>query len=236
MKNKIVAYLKLGFMILLVCGLSIFIYKYGSSTLFNPEWLESLPNRLSEYKRFAFVILILVQFVQIVICFLPGEPIQIAASYLYGVIPGYLMSVVGAIIGAIAAFGIARLLGRDAMHYIFTEEKVESYRKLINSGKGMTLVLLIYLIPGIPKDAVAYIAGVSEMRMTPFIILSTIGRSPGMIGSLLMGKFIETGNYAALAILFTIACLTALVCIVKRKALFAFLERFSGGFKGENNG
>jgi uncharacterized membrane protein YdjX (TVP38/TMEM64 family) len=145
---------------------------------------------------------------------------------MYGVIIGYLISIAGAFIGATISFYVVRLLGRNAMHVLFGEEKIENYRRKLNSGKGLMAVLLIYLIPGVPKDLVAYAAGVSEMRYRSYILISTIGRSPGMIGSLLLGYFFSKGNYAAIAVLAVITVVILAVCLVKRRELTAILDRF----------
>jgi uncharacterized membrane protein YdjX (TVP38/TMEM64 family) len=112
------------------------------------------------------------------------------------------------------------------MHVLFGEEKIENYRRKLNSGKGLMAVLLIYLIPGVPKDLVAYAAGVSEMRYRSYILISTIGRSPGMIGSLLLGYFFSKGNYAAIAVLAVITVVILAVCLIKRRELTAILDRF----------
>ena len=85
-------------------------------------------------------------------------------------------------------------------------------------------VLLIYLIPGVPKDLCAYAAGVSDMKLRPFLLVSTIGRSPGMLGSLLFGHFFGKGNYKAIAILAVITVILIIVFIAKRKSIVALLD------------
>jgi uncharacterized membrane protein YdjX (TVP38/TMEM64 family) len=128
-------------------------------------------------------------------------------------------------IGAAIAFFIARLLGRDALHTIFGEERIEDYRRKLNSGKGLLALLMIYLIPGIPKDLAAYAAGISEMRFRYFIILSSIGRIPGMLGSLLTGYFFRNKNYIGIVIVAIIMGAIVIVCLIKRKDLMAMLDR-----------
>lgn len=235
MNSKKTAYLKLAILVISVVLLSLIVIYYGKSTFLDAEWLEDLPQKLNQHKSYAFLILIGLQFLQIVICFVPGEPIQIASSYLYGIIPGFLISIVGAVLGTIAAYKIAEFLGHDALLYIFDKNKIEEYRSKLNSGRAMLIVLIIYLIPGIPKDTVAYVAGISEMKLLPFLILSTVGRSPGMIGSLLMGVFIGNLNYTGLALLFACACLITLVCIIQRRRIIAVLDKLSEKY-GETDG
>lgn len=223
-KKKRFAYIKLFILLFIIIGLPVLLYFTCQDTLFNKEWLANLPDFLRQYKGRAAAVLTGMQILQVIICIVPGQPIQLAASYLFGVIRGYLISVGGAAIGAFIAFYIAKVLGRDALEAMFGKEKVADYHRKLNSGRGLAAVLLIYLIPGVPKDLTAYVAGISDMRIRPFLIVSTIGRSPGMIGSLLTGYFISSKNYAAIGVLAVITVAILIACFVKRKQLIDLLD------------
>lgn len=223
-RRKRIAYIKLAILTFIIVGLPVILFFTCRDTLFNKEWLANLPEFIMQYKCYAAAVLTGIQIMQVIICIIPGQPIQLAASYLFGVLKGYLISIGGAFIGAFIAFYIARALGKDSLEAIFGEEKVNDYHRKLNSGKGLTAVLLIYLIPGVPKDLVAYVAGISDMRLRPFLIVSTIGRSPGMLGSLLTGYFISSRNYAAIGVLAVLTAVILIICFVKRKQLVAMLD------------
>lgn len=225
-KARTAAIIKLLLLAFIIIGVPLILYLNYRDTLFNTAWLKQLPTYLMRYKGAASLVLIGLQVLQVIICIVPGQPIQFAASYMFGVLRGYLISIAGAVIGATVSFYISRVLGSDAMHVLFGEEKIENYRRKLNSGKGLMAVLLIYLIPGVPKDLVSYAAGISEMRFRTFIIVSTIGRSPGMLGSLLLGHFFGKGNYKAIAVLAVITVIILVICAIKRKELVSILDRF----------
>ena len=224
LRKRKLAYLKLALLLFIIIGLPVILFFTCRDTLFNKEWLANLPEFIMQYKGSAAAVLTGMQILQVIICIIPGQPIQLAASYLFGVLKGYLISIGGAVIGAFTAFYIAKVLGKDALETIFGEDKVNDYHRKLNSGKGLTAVLLIYLIPGIPKDLVAYVAGISDMRLRPFLIVSTIGRSPGMLGSLLTGYFISRRNYAAIGILAAVTAVILIICFIRRKQLVAMLD------------
>ena len=222
--KKLSAIIKLSVLALILFGVPAFLYLNCRDTLFNTEWLRHLPELLQHYKGRAAFILAGLQILQVIICIIPGQPIQFAASYMFGILRGYLISITGAVIGAFIAFYISKILGRDAVGVLFGEEKIEDYRRKLNSGKGLMAVLLIYLIPGIPKDLTAYAAGVSNMRIRPFLLVSTIGRSPAMIGSLLFGHFFGTKNYRAIAALAAVTVVLLIVFFIKRKSIVGLLD------------
>lgn len=224
-RKKIIAILKLILLVLIVAGIPAFLYlKYGSG-VFSKDTAYSVIDYLRQNRKIAFLLIIGLQIIQVVICVLPGQPIQFAASYMFGVARGYLFSIIGAVIGTTISFYLAKLLGSEAMHLFFGEEKVKEYQRRLNSGRGLLIAFLIYLIPGVPKDLVSYAAGISEMRFRPFLLAATIGRSPAMLGSLLVGHFFGKQNYTAMIIVTVAVILLLLVCLIKRKELIDFLDR-----------
>ena len=224
-RKKIIAILKLILLVLIVAGIPAFLYlKYGSG-VFSKDTAYSVIDYLRQNRKIALLLIIGLQIIQVVICVLPGQPIQFAASYMFGVARGYLFSIIGAVIGTTISFYLAKLLGSEAMHLFFGEEKVKEYQRRLNSGRGLLIAFLIYLIPGVPKDLVSYAAGISEMRFRPFLLAATIGRSPAMLGSLLVGHFFGKQNYTAMIIVTVAVILLLLVCLIKRKELIDFLDR-----------
>jgi uncharacterized membrane protein YdjX (TVP38/TMEM64 family) len=223
--RKLFAILKLILLAVIIVGIPAFLYlRYGGG-IFSKDTAYRVVDYLKQNSHIAFLLIIGIQIIQVVICFLPGQPIQFAASYMFGVGVGFLLSIIGAIIGTTISFYLAKVLGSDAMHMFFGEEKVRDYQRKLNSGRGLLLAFLIYLIPGIPKDLVSYAAGISEMRFRPFLLVATIGRSPGMLGSLLLGHFFGSRNYTAIAILSAVVAVILLICFVKRDELTGLFDK-----------
>ena len=223
--RKIIAILKLILLVLIIAGIPAFLYmKYGSS-VFSKDSAYRVVEYLKQNSKTAFLLIIGLQIIQVVVCVLPGQPVQFAASYMFGVGRGFLLSLIGAVIGTVISFYIAKALGSDSIHVFFDKNKIEDYQRRLNSGRGLLLAFLIYLIPGIPKDLVSYAAGISEMRFRPFLLVATIGRSPGMLGSLLLGHFFGSQNYKAIIILSVMVAFILIICFIKREKLIGFLDR-----------
>lgn len=223
--RKIAAVIKFALLLLVIAGIPAFLYyKYGTE-LFSADSAGRIIEYLKIHRQQSALLIVVFQIIQVIICILPGQPIQFAASYMFGILIGFALSLIGAAIGATIAFYLAKVLGRDMLYILFDKDKVDNYHRKLNSGKGLLIVLLIYLIPGVPKDLVAFVAGISEMKYKPFILISTIGRSPGIIGSLLLGHFYGEGNYSAIIILAICTIIILLICLIKRKDLIELLDR-----------
>ena len=225
--RKTIAILKLAFLVLLIVGVPAFVYIKFGGEIFSKHFADDIISYMQAHKSESIAIIVLLQTVQVIVCILPGQPIQIAGSYMFGIVGALLASLSGAIIGVTISFYISRFLGRDAMHVLFGEEKINNYREKLNSAKGILIVFLIYLIPGIPKDLTSYAAGISEMRFPPFVVASTVGRTPAMMGSILFGYFFKRGDYVSIGILCVIAVSITVICLIKRKHILELLDRLA---------
>lgn len=223
--NLVSTILKFALLIFIIVGLPLYIYFYHPELIENMSSLENVNAFFRQYRTQSIFVYIGAQIMQIVICVIPGQWLQLAAGYMYGFWLGFLFSLIGAAIGSIITYYLAKLLGHDAMHLIFGEEKINSFIHKLNSKKAIIVVFLIFLIPGVPKDLCNYAAGISEMKLKPFLVVSLVGRSPGMMGSLLIGRQIEAGQYTGAIIIAVIAILLCILGIIMRKRLTLWLDK-----------
>ena len=221
----VVSILKLLLLAAIVIGIPLYIYFVHGDWLRRFEDVQEVIAFLEQYETESIPIYLGLQVLQIVISVLPGQVFQIAAGYMYPFWLALLLALSGAVTGTAITFGLAKHLGQDFLHLFFGEEKISYYIERLNSRRAYTIVFLLYLIPGIPKDVVSYAAGASEMHFKPFLILSAVGRLPGMCGSLLMGYLLEGENYTGLGIVVFTAVLAFLACIIFRRRISSWLDK-----------
>jgi len=224
-KKVIVATLKLLFLLIIVVLIPLYLYFFHQDFLMKFRSFDDIVEFLERYKLQSIPIYIVLQIMQIVISVLPGQFFQLAAGYLYTFWPAILLSCVGAFLGTTTTFFLAKWLGTDFVHMFFDKEKTAEYVRKLNSKKAYSIVFLLFAIPGIPKDVVSYAAGISEMKYKPFIILSTIGRLPGMMGSIMIGSMWHKEEYVGMVILAIVAVVAFCACIIYRKKLHEFLDK-----------
>lgn len=136
-----------------------------------------LKQTLREWGVLAPVIFVALQALQVIIAPIPGEVTGILAGFLFGEWLGFVYSTLGLTLGSVAAFGVGRWLGGAAVRRLVS---AETWNKLgfIVEAEGVILCFIIYLIPGLPKDMVCYLFGMSPMPLWVFAVVSTIGRIP----------------------------------------------------------
>jgi len=166
-----------------------------------------------------------VQALQVVVFFIPGEIPQIAGGYLFGVWQGSLLSLAGITAGASFNFLLARLLGVPFVRALFAAAEVERVRRLAESGRARLTFFLLFLIPGIPKDILCYAAGLSALSLPAFLLFSTLGRLPGVLGSAVMGEAAAGRRWLLAGGLMLLAAVLFVAGFLLRDRLQALLAR-----------
>ncbi len=154
------------------------------------------------------VLIVLLMTVAIVATPIPSAPVALAAGAAYGHTTGTALVVAGAEIGALAAFLIARGLGRSALQK-WLGHKIDA--GLLGSQNTLTLVVFgSRLLPFISFDMISYAAGLSAIHFWRFALATLAGIVPASfllahIGSEAMnGDAATAGWTAALLGLFTL--------------------------------
>ena len=86
-------------------------------------------------------------------------------------------------------------------------------------------IFVIYFIPGIPKDILVYVAGISNVTLRDFILYSSAGRLPWIITSAMFGHGIHRGDYVSMIIIGVVSGALFLVGILKGHSIIDFFHR-----------
>ncbi len=107
---------------------------------------------------------------------LPKNVLTVVAGLLFGLVEGTGLALLGALLGAVAAFGLGRVLGRDAVERI-TGRRVARVDAVL-SRHGFLAVLAVRLVPVLPFTAINYAAGLTAVRNRDYLIGPPSGSSP----------------------------------------------------------
>lgn len=188
---------------------------------------EALRAWVDGYGVAAPAAFVAIQVLQVVIFAIPGEVPQVAAGYLFGIPFGIVLTLAGAALGAAIAFLLSRVLGRPFLHAIVSESRSTQVEELIASPRGVATLFLLYLIPGIPKDVLCYVAGIGPIRLSVFLLASTAGRLPGVAVSVVLGEALAERQWAAVGIALGVAVALFTAGFLMRRRLLDLLQRFA---------
>lgn len=117
----------------------------------------------------------------------PKNVATAAAGVLFGIAGGSALAWVGATLGALAAFGLARALGRDLTSRLLRGRLAAADTAL--GDRGFVAVLLARLVPVVPFTAVNYASGVTGVRFVPYLTATMLGMVPGTLAYAALGAY-----------------------------------------------
>lgn len=145
------------------------------------------------------------QLAQIFLIIVPGEPIEILAGMCYGGIWGTIFIMISACMISTTIFFLVRKFGRKFVYNFCDKEKIskiENNKLFQNPQKIEMIMLILFLIPGTPKDLLVYVAGLLPIKPLRFILISTFARFPSVITSTLAGESLSMGDWKMSIILY----------------------------------
>ena len=215
---------------LMLLGLCLLLYHYREfSDGFKEAWRffgdkERVNRFILSFGPYAPLVFIGLQAMQVIVAPIPGEITGFLGGYVFGLLPGLVYSTVGLALGSLLAFLIGRRLGLPFVRRFLKQESFEKFEYLIER-KGAFVSFLLFLIPGMPKDGLCYLLGLSPMHMGTFLLISTLGRLPGTLILTMQGNSIRSENYRAFLIVLGLAFVLIALTWAYRERIEKFLKK-----------
>ncbi|MEI7885461.1 MAG: VTT domain-containing protein [Clostridia bacterium] len=218
-KVKIEKKNKIKFLVLIIFALLIgaLAIRYGAWITQNLKEPDKVRGYLLSFGNLGAVIYILVQALHVLIVVIPGDIFNICGGYIYGVPLGFSLSITGIMLGTVGAFYISRFLGYDFIAQIIPEEKIRKISNILNSTQGTVAMLIICLIPIIPKDLMIYIAGLTPIKASKLFFIYAISRIPGTLIWVSVGANIYEKNITGIILTVCGLALLLLACFLLQK-------------------
>lgn len=142
-----------------------------------------------------------------------SAPIALAAAAAYGHLWGTLYVAAGAEAGALVAFGLARLVGYEAVRTWLRRRPSSNFleRFLGSQNRLMLAVLVSRLLPFLSFDVVSYAAGLTPIRAWRFAVATLLGIVPASFLLAHFGAKVASGElYQAGSTLLVLGLVTLL--------------------------
>ncbi len=157
------------------------------SAMFREALIEEWLQAAGPFAPLVFIVLMAAA----VVLPVPTFPLDVLAGRAFGPVLGTLYAVVGAMLGAMVSFLLARWLGRDLIAR-FLKGHINFCRQC--SDKILTkVVFLARLVPAVSFDVVSYGAGLTKMSLAKFAVASFLGMLPLTFAYVSFGPLLSVG-------------------------------------------
>lgn len=137
--------------------------------------ISALRDYIASFGATAVLIFILFQFLQVVILPIPGSVSVGVGVALFGPLRCSIFSFIGIFLGSVVAFAIGRVIGYKAVCWIVGKDDLDKWLEKVK-GKDYLLLSIMFLLPLFPDDILCFVAGLSSITWTYFIIMIIITR------------------------------------------------------------
>lgn len=148
---------------------------------------ETVSAYLQSFGAWGPLALAVVQFLQVMIVVIPGHVFLIAAGYVYGLLPGFVMNLTYVVTASQIAFLLARWAGRPLVERLVSQEILNRWYR-IGEERGFVFFTIAFLLPVFPTDLMNFIAGLTGISVTRFLAANFLGRLPSVIMLTLIGS------------------------------------------------
>jgi uncharacterized membrane protein YdjX (TVP38/TMEM64 family) len=205
----------------------ILVLKYLPRILELTVSLDKFRDYIISLGSFGSVVLIFFQMLQTIIAPIPGEVIQVAGGYVYGVTFGVIYTTIGLLLGAIIAFYFTRLIGTPFIEKLLNRRNSQWMVDIMDSKKFSAILFIVFLVPGLPKDFLIYVAGLTPINPLRFFGILLISRFPWLLASVSIGSNLHYGNYISTIIVSLIAIVSFILGICYKDKLISKFSKSS---------
>lgn len=196
-----------GLFLLLSLLLTVFFVRILSPYLKSTELLRAFLDSYGWKGRF---LLLGIQCLQVVVALIPGEVIELGAGYAYGAVEGTLLCLLGVTLSSAAVFLLTKKLGVPMVETFISREKLHQFRFFNSEEKRKRILFVLFFIPGTPKDALTYLAGLTTIQLPQFLFITLLARIPSILSSTISGQMLGDKDYRTAIIVYAI---TAIISI-----------------------
>lgn len=221
--KRIIGILSLLALLSIVALISYFvIYKFLSIGT-SPQNFEAFIESYGWAGRF---VALAIQFLQVFVALIPGEFVEVGLGLAFGAVEGTLICLIGVGVAAAAVFALVKKWGVRFLELFINVNKIDSL-KFINSEKKLnTLVFILFLIPGTPKDLLTYVVPLTRMKMSEFMFITMIARIPSVLSSTIGGDFFGSGKYLhGILLLIITGAISLIGLLIYRKLLDKYHQK-----------
>ena len=225
--NKIKIFTALGLVVLLALLTWFFLSDENISLLQSifaeKHRGEALQDKLSDLGFRGHFTIAVLSMLQVLIAFLPAEPVQVVAGVSFGFPVGLACCAAGVFFGNLVVYVLYHVFGEKLREYFVKNLQID-FEKAAVSEKIVLIVFILYFLPAIPYGMICFFAASVGMKYPRYAIVTFLGSLPSIsIGVGLGNMAIVRGWVVSLCVFFVLLALLA-VALINRKKLF---ERFN---------
>ena len=227
--SKVKIFVALGGLLLLA-GILAFLLSGNNIALFKEFFRKDITQEeiriiAQKFGVRGIISISLLSMLQVILMFLPAEPVQVIAGVSYGLWIGLGLCVAGVFVGNTLIYIAYKIFGGRMSEYY--SRSIELDWSSAKTTRGISwIVLLLYILPAIPYGMICFFAASTGLKYPRYILLTMLGSLPSILIGVALGHLAITTSLIWAAVIFVILVVVLIVLFVKKKAITAKLNEY----------
>ncbi len=216
--------------IIVLVGLLVFLFS-GDNFIILQEMFrgditrEELQDSLSDLGYKGYITFGLLSMLQVILTFLPAEPVQVMAGISFGFLKGVAICTVGVFIGNTIIYMLYRIYG-DKLEDYFAKNAEFDFETARHSRIVTFAVFLLYFLPAIPYGLICFFTASLGNRYWKYILLTTVGAIPSICIGVGLGHLAIASSWILSIIIFVVLVTLLIILYRYKSALFAKVNTY----------
>ena len=160
---------------LISVGLMFFFFSGGNLEIIKSVFREDMSkdeirDTLDNFGIRGYVTIGILSMLQVILTFLPAEPVQVIAGIAFGFLKGGLICLLGVFIGNTIIYILYKIYGERLTEWF--EHNLEfDFDKASKSVKVCIVIFILYFLPAIPYGLICFFSASLNLKYPRYIIL-----------------------------------------------------------------
>lgn len=183
---------------------------------------EALQDKLSDLGFRGHFTVAILSMLQVLLAFLPAEPVQVIAGLSFGFPVGLICCAIGVFLGNLIVYLLYLVFG-DKLRDYFVKNLHINFEKAAVSEKIVLLIFILYFLPAIPYGMICFFAASVGMKYPRYAAVTFLGSLPSIcIGVGLGNMAIVRGWMVSLGVFIALLLILAVAWLNRKKLFSAF--------------
>ncbi len=186
---------------------------------------EELQDKLNDFGIKGYVTIAILAMLQVVLPFLPAEPVQVMAGIAFGFPVGLLCCTAGVIVGSLFIYIMYKIYG-DKIQAYFAKNIHLDFDKASSSKRIAIIIFVLYFLPAIPYGMICFFAASVKMKPPRYFLITILGALPSICIGVGLGHIAIAVSWAISIAVCLILVSLLTVLLLKRDTIFGKINAF----------
>ncbi len=229
-KSKKIKILSIIITTLVVAGLFWFMFSGDNRIIVKQLFSADLNQEefVELIRSFGFrgsITLSILSMMQVVIPFMPEEPVQVLAGMGYGVWQGILICLLGIVVGNSLIYLAYKIFGKSSMESMQNNIDLD-FDKVRTSKSVVLIILLLYILPAVPLGVICIFACSLNLKYLRYFIITTLGSIPSIFVGVALGHLATAMSLTFSIITFAILVVLIIIFAINKKKIYKKFNEF----------